>query len=162
MSFLAEAWADAQKPKNGGQLHVLSIIASHFRDEEGYAWPSNRYLAEKTLQSEATVERNLPALEAAGYIRREVTRWGPDGGAKRHIYLNFDAEAVEQDLRIKRDRSRRRHGRPKAEVRSPQNEGTCSRDPGEPVAAARSPQNEGQVPSSCGSGTLILGGVRIL
>ncbi|MDH2313116.1 helix-turn-helix domain-containing protein [Methylobacterium brachiatum] len=149
MSFLAEAWADAQKPRTGGQLHLLRIIASHFRDEEGYAWPSNRYLASKTLVSEATVERNLTALEEQGYLRRETKTWGPNGGAKRHIYLNFDAEVVEEGLRMKRARPTRR--RPNdAPIRSPQFEGTCRAEP-EPN---RSPHFEGQVPSFCGPGPL--------
>ncbi|MCJ2067791.1 helix-turn-helix domain-containing protein [Methylobacterium sp. J-030] len=149
MSFLAEAWADAQKPQTGGQLHLLRIIASHYRDEEGYAWPSNRYLAAKTLASEATVERNLTALERQGYLRRETKTWGPNGGAKRHIYLSFDAEQVEEGLRQKRARpSRKRAG--EAQIRSPQNEGTCR----DARAGLRGPQIEGQVPSFCGSGPL--------
>lgn len=149
MSFLAEAWADAQKPRTGGQLHLLRIIASHYRDEEGYAWPSNRYLAAKTLASEATVERNLTALESQGYLRRETKTWGPNGGAKRHIYLNFDAEQVEEGLRQKRVRpARKRSG--EAQIRSPQNEGTCR----EARSEMRGPQIEGQVPSFCGSGPL--------
>lgn len=149
MSFLAEAWADAQKPRTGGQLHLLRIIASHYRDEEGYAWPSNRYLAAKTLASEATVERNLTALESQGYLRRETKTWGPNGGAKRHIYLNFDAEQVEEGLRQKRARpARKRPG--EAQIRSPQNEGTCR----EARSEMRGPQIEGQVPSFCGPGPL--------
>ncbi|XYD09862.1 helix-turn-helix domain-containing protein [Methylobacterium sp. NMS12] len=149
MSFLAEAWADAQKPRTGGQLHLLRIIASHYRDEEGYAWPSNRYLAAKTLASEATVERNLTALESQGYLRRETKTWGPNGGAKRHIYLNFDAEQVEEGLRQKRARpARKRSG--EAQIRSPQNEGTCR----DARSGLRGPQIEGQVPSCCGSGPL--------
>lgn len=149
MSFLAEAWADAQKPRTGGQLHLLRIIASHYRDEEGYAWPSNRYLAAKTLASEATVERNLTALESQGYLRRETKTWGPNGGAKRRIYLNFDAEQVEEGLRQKRARpARKRSG--DAQIRSPQNEGTCR----EARSEMRGPQIEGQVPSFCGPGPL--------
>ncbi|SEG72457.1 hypothetical protein SAMN04488144_1595 [Methylobacterium sp. 190mf] len=161
MSFLATVWADAQKPRttkgkpSSSQLHLLRCLASHYRDNERCTWGSTAYFSEKTCQSVATVERNLAALEAGGYIRRKVMRWGVNGGARRIICLNFEPHQVEEGLRLRRARSARGSGleQPASQpIRSPRDEGIAF----EPDSTDGSPHPVGGNPSECGKSPLIL------
>lgn len=160
MSNLARAWAERQDPGSGCRLHLLEVIAAFHNDDLGFCTASNRYLAARLRKSEATIERGLTALEARGLIRRETTRWGPDGGARRRIHLpGYDPIAVERELRARRDQAReRRSARHSALAVGSGPAGSAER----PEARVGSPQDEGQVPSFCGPGPLILGGSESL
>ncbi len=161
MSNLARAWAERQDAGPGCRLHLLEAIAAYHNDDHGFCSASNRYLAARLKKAEATIERGLAALEAAGLIKRETTRWGPDGGARRRIYLQgYDPVAVERELQARRDTARERRA---ARYRSAAPGAAAGADVSElSTVPIRSPQNEGQVPSPCGSGPLIVWGSESL
>lgn len=109
MSHLARAWAEKQDAGPGCRLHLLEAIGGLYDDKVGFCWASNRYLAERLRKSEVTIERGLTALVKAGLIKRETTRRGMSGGARRRITLQgYDPEAVERELEERRANGRKR------------------------------------------------------
>lgn len=60
---------------------VLILIANCVNDSEGYAYPSQRYLSERTGLTRETVNRVVARLEQAGFLI--VTHQYRDNGGKR-------------------------------------------------------------------------------
>ncbi len=69
MSFKALSWAWDANTETAGRKLVLVGLAQ-FANEKNECWPSQKTLAERTLQSERTVREHLSWLEDAGFIRR--------------------------------------------------------------------------------------------
>ena len=78
MSWRATAWAVKQKTGNPGAKVTLLALAN-CANADGLAWPSQQTLAGDTEQSIDTVQRQLRALEASGFIsierKRDRGRW---------------------------------------------------------------------------------------
>ena len=74
------AWARSVRTGSPGTKAVLMVLAEH-ADEANSCWPSQQTIAESTEQSVRNVQRQLGALEAAGFIRRQHRY--PAGGAGR-------------------------------------------------------------------------------
>lgn len=69
MSFKALSWAWEADVDTPGRKLVLVGLAQ-FANDKQECWPSQKTLAERTLQSERTVREHLAWLEATGFITR--------------------------------------------------------------------------------------------
>ena len=56
----------ARYPNGGGEMLLALALADHASDDGTRVYPSVKALAEKTRQSERTVQYQLRAMEAAG------------------------------------------------------------------------------------------------
>lgn len=64
---------------------VLLVLADHYNDSEGCAWPSINRICEITHCHRATIMRKLKALEEGGFISREKRYNATD------VYRMFDS-----------------------------------------------------------------------
>lgn len=76
----------ARNPLTQGGRLLLQALARR-ADPVGAVAPLNRELAADTGQHPRTIYRNLAALEAGGFLRREIDRGGQDGNTRRRIHL---------------------------------------------------------------------------
>ena len=97
MSIEAVKWAGEVKGLTSPQAFVLRILADHYNDAEGHAWPSVKRLAAKTSLSRRTVHRALNELEKRKLVRRRRTRRDADGGWSSNMYTLPQFEESEID-----------------------------------------------------------------
>ena len=88
----SSARGTARNPLTQGGRLLLHALARR-ADPAGAVTPLNRELAADTGQHPRTVHRNLAALEAGGFLRREIDRGDQDGNTRRRIYLASDPPA---------------------------------------------------------------------
>ncbi len=84
MSARALTWAWEQHTKSSGERLVLLVLADR-ADDDGYCWPSARWIAAKALLDEGTVRRHLTAMCGRGLLTRERRR-RPDGSLSTYDY----------------------------------------------------------------------------
>ena len=124
MSFVAYNWAKVQKIRNQAQKSVLLALAD-FADKDGFAWPAQETLAERTGLSSRTVRSALKALEAGGFIAREKRNRRFDRGRSSDLILM--GIAVETENKSARPTGR---SRPTYRKEFPGNlSGNVSKDP---------------------------------
>ncbi len=68
MSVRLMAEVFARYPNGGGEMLLALAIADHASDDGTRVYPSVKALAEKTRQSERTVQYQLRAMQAAGWL----------------------------------------------------------------------------------------------
>lgn len=70
---------------SGMQLAVLIQLADFWWQPDNKPHPGKQRLANRLGVTERTIQRNIAALEQAGYVERKA-RYGQSGGRKTNIY----------------------------------------------------------------------------
>jgi hypothetical protein len=106
MTLSARNWAwnvnkihvdGAWRPLKPGEKLTLLALAESENAEEGYAFPSHQYIADRTCQSVRTVQTHLHTFEDSGAIRISKRR-SKKGRWYRNIYeLSVPAEYRAKD-----------------------------------------------------------------
>jgi hypothetical protein len=84
MSVQAISWAFAQDVSPASHKLVLIALANR-SDEEGFCYPSYRWLAGQTSQDERTCQRAVTALMEQGFLTKSE-RFRTDGTQDRNLY----------------------------------------------------------------------------
>lgn len=84
MSIEAMSWALSLRHVGQARWHLLLVLANR-ADPEGFAYPSRRYLAERTDLAPSTITRLLRELEQAGLLRKEE-RFSDSGRQTSSLY----------------------------------------------------------------------------
>lgn len=84
MSVQAISWAFAQDVSPASHKLVLIALANR-SDEEGFCYPSYRWLSGQTSQSESTCKRAVENLIEQGFITKSE-RYRDDGTQDRNLY----------------------------------------------------------------------------
>lgn len=95
MSVKALNWAFQQQLKPNLKA-VLVAIADNCNDE-GLAWPSRKYLAEKTCLSPSSIKRNLNELIEQGYITVQARHRENGSQRSNNYYLNMKSKGGVQN-----------------------------------------------------------------
>ena len=87
-----KAWLDqvfADRKLSGGPLRVAYQLAPNFNRKKGYAWPSHKWLADRTKMSIRGVQKALGRLEDRGHLLIK-TGGGPRGTNSYTPFLKND------------------------------------------------------------------------
>jgi len=93
MSFDSLKWAWDQNVESPGRKIVLIGLAQ-FADSDGFCFPSQRTLAERTSQTERTVRSHLEWLENNDFISRVHRRRDNGSRLNPFVFRAFDNHAV--------------------------------------------------------------------
>lgn len=83
------AIAEARKLKLDPREKAVVMALADYADDEGFAWPKQRTIADWTGYKRATVNLALADLEKRGYIRSEQQYRDDGGKANKRYYLSF-------------------------------------------------------------------------
>lgn len=95
MSVKALNWAFQQQLKPN--LKALLVAIADNCNDEGLAWPSQRYLAEKTCLSPSSIKRNLNELLEQGYITVQPRHRENGSQRSNNYYLNMEPKGGGQN-----------------------------------------------------------------
>jgi len=95
MSVKALNWAFQQQLKPN--LKALLVALADNCNDEGLAWPSQKYLAEKTCLSPSSIKRNLNDLIEQGYITVQARHRENGSQRSNNYYLNMKSKGGVQN-----------------------------------------------------------------